>query len=227
MISVSSCISMIKKQGINILSALLINSIFLGCMLLHFTESKHHSTAGNFQTKIIHTYLYQYQLPHKIWHGKQRFNKQHASQKPQYKKVVQKSKLALPKRHGQYKEKQAQQRYQSHKSKTSQKQTMPGGGQRHVHGTSELLTLLHKIIQQHQHYPQQAWQNGISGTTMVTFQLRPNGDITTIHLLQSSGHSSLDRAAIKAVAASAPISNANHYINQDVWLAIPIQFSVN
>ncbi|MDH7499205.1 MAG: energy transducer TonB [candidate division NC10 bacterium] len=75
-------------------------------------------------------------------------------------------------------------------------------------------------------YPMGARKAGVQGTTLLKIQVLPSGSVGEIQLLQSSGESSLDEAAQKAVkqwkfkpgmSGSKPIT---------VWMTLPVKFEL-
>lgn len=81
------------------------------------------------------------------------------------------------------------------KSLGAQGQTMSSG-----QGAAYLAGLLHTISQRAaRSYPQQARQMRHEGRARVAFMIQDDGHFTNIRLLHSSGHHSLDRAALNTV----------------------------
>jgi periplasmic protein TonB len=54
-------------------------------------------------------------------------------------------------------------------------------------------------------YPRMARTMGWEGVVVVSFLIVPGGQVTGIAVARSSGHEALDRAALEAVASSAPL----------------------
>lgn len=63
---------------------------------------------------------------------------------------------------------------------------------------------LRRRIQQTQHYPLSARIEGVEGHTHVEFVLRRDGTLESVEVVQSSGSSALDDAAVAAVKDAAP-----------------------
>ena len=87
--------------------------------------------------------------------------------------------------------------------------------------TEPLLKILHTAIAANQYYPENALILNQSGTVRVGFLINPEGKISHITLIKSSGFNTIDSAAIDAVNASSPIKTAYLYLH------IPKQFSVD
>jgi periplasmic protein TonB len=62
-----------------------------------------------------------------------------------------------------------------------------------------------QIVRQHVVYPVVARRRGLQGRTTVTFVVDASGSATDLRVVESSGHQSLDSAALEAVARSAPL----------------------
>lgn len=57
-----------------------------------------------------------------------------------------------------------------------------------------------------QHYPEEARQQGIFGSLRMMVALRPDGSVIEIRVLQGSGHTVLDQAAVDIVQLAAPFA---------------------
>lgn len=55
-------------------------------------------------------------------------------------------------------------------------------------------------------YPREAQANGITGSLRLLVIIAPDGDLTDVRLLESSGHSVLDDAAVRIVYLAAPFA---------------------
>lgn len=77
-------------------------------------------------------------------------------------------------------------------------------------GSSKYLTrgeyfdMLRLKIQSRKEYPASAQQRQLQGQVVVGFTVDTDGGVTAAEVVESSGHRSLDRAAIRAVKNSAP-----------------------
>jgi TonB family protein len=92
---------------------------------------------------------------------------------------------------------------------------------------SGLLALLHNAIQNHQHYPESALQMEREGRVTVKFILLTDGKIRQPTIVQSSGTSSLDLAALSAIEAATPFIGIDKYIQQDGEYSIDVVFQMS
>lgn len=77
---------------------------------------------------------------------------------------------------------------------------------------SALTEILHTAIQNAQQYPASAQEMGRQGRSTVSFLLHPDGSVTDLKLLHSSGTTSIDNAALAAVNNAAPFPQVNKYL---------------
>lgn len=84
-----------------------------------------------------------------------------------------------------------------------------------------LVALLHSAIQSQQQYPSSALQMNRQGKVTVSFKLYPDGSISDLQLVKSSGVKSLDEAALTAVRSAVPFSGVN------VYLKAPLDFNID
>lgn len=91
---------------------------------------------------------------------------------------------------------------------------------------SELQRLLLVEINLHKHYPLSALRMGQQGTARVGFRLRKNGYIDALAVLHSSGHKSLDRAALSAINDIQPFTPADRLLTKEADLQIDIVFQL-
>jgi protein TonB len=91
---------------------------------------------------------------------------------------------------------------------------------------SELQRLLLAEINLHKHYPLSALRMGQQGTARVGFRLRKNGYIDALAVLRSSGHDSLDRAALSAINNIQPFAPADRLLTTTADLQIDIVFQL-
>lgn len=75
-----------------------------------------------------------------------------------------------------------------------------------------LISLLHAAIQAEQRYPENAEQMHRQGSVRVEFTLFEDGHVSELGVVKSSGTSSLDEAALKAVRAAAPFKQVRDYL---------------
>ncbi|HEX2549315.1 MAG TPA: energy transducer TonB, partial [Gammaproteobacteria bacterium] len=92
--------------------------------------------------------------------------------------------------------------------------------------TSELVTLLHAAIQAQQKYPDNALQMEREGKTTLSFTLYPDGSIKSLKMLNSSGTSTLDEAALTAVNAATPFKGIDKYLKNPEEFQITVAFEL-
>lgn len=98
----------------------------------------------------------------------------------------------------------------------------------HLIGENKIVKPLIKLIGQaltaHLVYPKIAIDFFIRGIVYVGFLLHPDGTITDVKLLQSSGAGVLDEAALTAINAISPLKNTDQYLPAPDFLTIAIIF---
>jgi len=102
----------------------------------------------------------------------------------------------------------------------------PAQGGKQNSNLSELQRLLLAEINLHKHYPLSALRMGQQGTARVGFRLRRNGYIDALAVLRSSGHESLDRAALSAIHNIQPFAPADRLLTKTADLQIDIVFQL-
>lgn len=90
---------------------------------------------------------------------------------------------------------------------------------------NKLLELLGKALTAHLVYPKSAIDFNVKGTSMVGFTVWPNGNVTDIQLVESSGAEVLDKAALVATHAISPVKTISPYVKQAQYLIIGFVFS--
>ncbi|WP_200158675.1 energy transducer TonB [Allochromatium vinosum] len=89
------------------------------------------------------------------------------------------------------------------------------------------MTALQRAIARHQHYPAGARRHGQTGVATLAFVIEADGRIGQIRLAQSSGHASLDQAALQALARLGRFDPIPKSIGRSRWsLRIPIRFDL-
>lgn len=73
-------------------------------------------------------------------------------------------------------------------------------------------------------YPNQAVMRGLTGVVTVAVSLDANGNCINAAVASSSGHSILDKAALKAVYGATPYPNAE---KKTVNVNVPVRFNLN
>jgi len=89
---------------------------------------------------------------------------------------------------------------------------------------SPLLKLLHNAIAESQQYPETAIALKQTGSVKIGFILYPNGHLTRISMLKSSGFETLDTAALQAVETLSPIKEANAYLKKEAFFSVDVVF---
>jgi TonB family protein len=87
-----------------------------------------------------------------------------------------------------------------------------------------LLTLLGKALTAHLVYPKSAIDFKIKGTAVIGFLLQPDGQVTQVQLLKSSKAEVLDKAALAAANAIAPVRHVAPYLDKPKFMVIGIIF---
>jgi len=86
---------------------------------------------------------------------------------------------------------------------------------------------LHQLIATNKRYPKRAKRMGKQGTVRVSFIILSNGQIRNVRVIQSSGNSSLDKAAIKAVNKSSGRLPFPKGVNKRQWaMTVPITYKL-
>ena len=82
-------------------------------------------------------------------------------------------------------------------------------------------------IHQKKYYPRQARRRRQEGTVLVAFVIDRSGRLSDVHVARSSGHDSLDRAAIKTLKKISPFRALPPELGVSRWeLAVPIAFDL-
>jgi protein TonB len=76
-------------------------------------------------------------------------------------------------------------------------------------------------------YPRRALESGTEGTTIVRANVSPGGSVTAARVHQSSGNSSLDSAAVKAVRGWAFVPATRGGQNIESIVQVPVNFRIN
>lgn len=87
-----------------------------------------------------------------------------------------------------------------------------------------LIKLLGKAISARLVYPRSAVDFDLHGTAYIGFTLHPNGELTGIRVMQSSGADILDEAALRGIRAISPLGGANQYVPKERFLVVGIIF---
>lgn len=87
-----------------------------------------------------------------------------------------------------------------------------------------LLEILHNAIAANLIYPESALLLNQNGTVKIGLTLFPNGQITQVAMLKSSGIESMDKAAIAAVQSIAVIEEARRYLSTKEFFSVDVVF---
>lgn len=85
---------------------------------------------------------------------------------------------------------------------------------------SALLRLLHEAIAAHEYYPLEG--DGLTGKVRIQLRLSPNGQISHVRVLESSGSTLLDQAALKAIRKASPLKLVKRYLTKQSSFMIDI-----
>lgn len=76
------------------------------------------------------------------------------------------------------------------------------------------------------HYPEQLWDAGVQGETLLRLYVNEAGRVDTAHVERSSGHPEFDSAAV----AGAPNLRFQPAVREEepmgVWVLLPVQFEL-
>src|SRR3990167_7679010 len=84
----------------------------------------------------------------------------------------------------------------------------------HAEHDDKLLQLLHEAISHAQDYPDTALELKESGMVSIGLTLSPDGTVSQVSLIKSSGYSILDQAAVNTVKSLPPLVNAKNYLTE-------------
>lgn len=87
-----------------------------------------------------------------------------------------------------------------------------------------LIKLLGQALAAHLRYPKMAVDFRLRGTTLIGFNLHPDGVLTDVRVVRSSGAEVLDQAALVAAEEMSPVKSVNQYVPQTRFLVAGIIF---
>ena len=90
-----------------------------------------------------------------------------------------------------------------------------------------LAESLHRRIIELRHYPSTARLNGWEGKVVLKVSIRQDGQLKEVEVVKSSGHESLDQAAIEAVRRACPLHMKHELTAPMVVLHLPVSYSLN
>lgn len=87
-----------------------------------------------------------------------------------------------------------------------------------------LLAILGRALAQHLFYPRIAIDFNLHGISYVGFTLHPNGLVSNVRIVKSSGEEILDKAAVTGVSAISPVRNVDTYVKKPEFIIAGIIF---
>jgi periplasmic protein TonB len=90
----------------------------------------------------------------------------------------------------------------------------------------DYLAFLGRMLERNKEYPLFARQRGLQGTVVVRASIRADGVIADVAVISSSGHGSLDRAAVTAVMGAGSLRPPATFGLADVTVDIPIAYGL-
>ena len=90
-----------------------------------------------------------------------------------------------------------------------------------------LAESLHRRIIELRHYPSTARLNGWEGKVVLKVSIRQDGQLKDVEVVKSSGHESLDQAAMEAVRRACPLHIKHELTAPMVVLHLPVSYSLN
>lgn len=91
---------------------------------------------------------------------------------------------------------------------------------------NELLKLLHQAIAAKQQYPEAAINLHQEGTVKIGMYIKPDGKITQLSILQTSGFNTIDLAALSAIQAISPFFPAKNFLQTTEYFSVDVLFSL-
>jgi periplasmic protein TonB len=90
-----------------------------------------------------------------------------------------------------------------------------------------LAESLHRRIIEVRQYPNAARLNGWEGKVVLRVQIRQDGHLDSVSVVKSSGHETLDNAAMEAVKRACPLHMKHELASPMVVVQVPINYSLN
>lgn len=86
---------------------------------------------------------------------------------------------------------------------------------------------LGRSVKKHLIYPKRASRRGLQGTTLVKINVDRNGNVLSVTVSKSSGHSSLDKRALETVKKASPLPSPPNILEGDsISINMPIIFEL-
>ena len=92
---------------------------------------------------------------------------------------------------------------------------------------SWLAESLHRRIVEVRQYPSVARVNGWEGKVVLRVKIRQDGHLDSVSVVKSSGHETLDNAAMEAVRLACPLHMKHEISSPMVVVQVPINYSLN
>ena len=99
-------------------------------------------------------------------------------------------------------------------------------GEGRANRLGDYLAFLGRMLERDKDYPLFARQRGLQGTVVVRASIRADGVIADVAVIASSGHGSLDRAAVTAVKGTGSLKPPASFGLADVTVDIPIAYGL-
>ena len=88
-----------------------------------------------------------------------------------------------------------------------------------------LLRLLYEATNRNLIYPKMDQAFRVTGSVKIKFLVSPNGQLTHIAMIKSSGFGPFDDAALNAIHAMSPVRNVDLYVKNPKYVTAIINFS--
>ena len=89
-----------------------------------------------------------------------------------------------------------------------------------------LADSLFRRVVELRHYPRMARLNGFEGKVVLRVSIRQDGNLEDVSVMQSSGHESLDNAAMEAVRRACPLHLKHELERPKVVMTLPVTYSL-
>lgn len=90
-----------------------------------------------------------------------------------------------------------------------------------------LTDSLHRRISELKKYPTMARMNGWEGKVVLKVSIRKDGELKDVQVVTSSGHATLDQAAMEAVRRACPLNMQHELTAPMVVLHVPVNYRLN
>lgn len=89
-----------------------------------------------------------------------------------------------------------------------------------------LAESLHRRMVELRHYPSNARLNGVEGKVVLRVEIRRDGNLESVSVLESSGHEVLDNAAMETVRRACPLHLRHELSTPLVVVKVPMYYSL-